>query len=391
MAILRNPRLASPGRASPGHASKAAALGPVVIAAGGTAGHVFPAAALSQVLGARGIRSVVLTDRRAALHDFGAAERHVIAGSGFAGRGLLRVPAALMATARGTLAAWRLMKDLRPAAVIGFGGYPSLAPVFAARLLRPRPIIVLHEQNAVLGRANRALAPLADRIAVSFAATRHAPAASIVTGNPVRPAVTALVERCGAAPKGKQQTRLLVLGGSLGARALADLVPDALAELSARDRLRVAQQCRAEDLARVEGRYDAAGIAAELAAFFADLPERMAWADLVIARAGASTIAELSAIGRPSILIPLPGAIDDHQRANAAALTAAGGAVMLEQAGLTSERLRAAVAGLLDDPGRLRQMADAARQFGRPQAGEELADLVLATIAGDGRTGRGSP
>lgn len=365
-------------------------LAPVVIAAGGTAGHVFPAAALSQVLGARGHRSIVLTDRRAAAQDFGPAERHVIAGSGFAGRGMRRAPASLLATALGALAAWRLMKGLRPAAVVGFGGYPSLAPVLAARFLRPRPAIVLHEQNAVLGRANRALAPLADKIAVSFAATRHAPPAAVVTGNPVRPAVTALLERCPAPPIGTERARLLVLGGSLGARALADLVPDALSHLSARDHLQVVQQCRVDDLARVEARYAAAGIAAVLAAFFADMPERMASSDLVIARAGASTVAELAAIGRPSILVPLPGAIDDHQRANAAALAAAGGAVVLEQAGLTSERLGAAVAELLADPGRLRQMADAARQFGRPKAGEELADLVVATIAGRGRAKGGS-
>ncbi|MGH7102693.1 MAG: undecaprenyldiphospho-muramoylpentapeptide beta-N-acetylglucosaminyltransferase [Acetobacteraceae bacterium] len=383
MASLRNH--AAPAAPPPGDVS-----GTVVIAAGGTAGHVFPAAALSQVLGRRGVRSVVLTDRRAAAQDFGPAETHVIAASGFAGRGIRRAPAALVATALGTLAAWRLMKGLRPAAVVGFGGYPSLAPVLAARFLRPRPAIVLHEQNAVLGRANRALAPLADKIAVSFAATRHAPAASVVTGNPVRPAVTALAERCPAPPTGQERARLLVLGGSLGARALADLVPDALAGSLARDRLQVVQQCRAEDLARVQSRYEEAGIAAVLAAFFADLPERMACSDLVIARAGASTIAELAAIGRPSILVPLPGAIDDHQRANAAALAAWGGAVILEQAGLTSERLGAAIAELLADPERLGQMAHAARQFGRPKAGEELADLVVATIAKRGATGRGS-
>lgn len=360
-------------------------LGPVIIAAGGTAGHVFPAAALVAVLSEQGVRSVVLTDRRAAKQNFGTVEMHVIAGGGFAGRGPLRALAAVISTARGTFAAWRLMARLRPAAVVGFGGYPSLAPVLAARLLRSRPAIILHEQNAVLGRANRALAPLADGIAVSYAATRHAPAAAVVTGNPVRSTVTALAGRRYSPPTGKDPARLLVLGGSLGARVFADLVPMALGGSSIRDRLQVVQQCRPEDLARVQARYDEAGMPAELAAFFPDLPERMAASDLVIARAGASTVAELAAIGRPSILVPLPGAIDDHQRANAACFALDGGAFVLQQTDLTPGRLGAVVAELLGHPERLQQMATAAVRFGRPNAGEELAGLVVAATVGKGR------
>lgn len=361
--------------------NSAAVDSPVVIAAGGTAGHVFPAAALAAVLRARGIRPVVLTDARAAKQDFAGAELHVIAGSGIAGRGPLRALAAVGAIAAGTFAARRLMSKLRPAAVIGFGGYPSLAPVLAARLLRPRPTILLHEQNAVLGRANRALAPLADAVAVSFAATRHAPTTAVLTGNPVRATVAALKTRPFSPANVQRRARLVVLGGSLGARVFSDLVPAAIAGMRDPHRLEVDQQCRPEDLARVEATYVAAGMTVELASFFEDMPRRMAAADLIIARAGASTVAELAAIGRPSVLLPLPGAIDDHQRANARALAAAGAAIMLEEPGLTSAQLSSVIESLLTDPARLAAMAEAARQLGRAHAAEALADLLEAQIA----------
>ncbi len=357
------------GTASPGFKT-------VVVAAGGTAGHVFPAEALVAVLRARGWRSVVLTDRRAAGRGFAGAERHVLKGAGVAGRGLWRGVAAVGAMAAGVIAARRMMVGLRPRVVVGFGGYPSVAPVVAARLMARRPRVLLHEQNAVLGRANRALAVWADRVAVSFAGTRHAPRSAVVVGNPVR----AEVRAAPYALPDEGKFEVLVLGGSLGARVMADLVPEALA--GQRAKLRVVQQCRPEDLERVAAVYEKAGVAAELAAFFGDVPARLAAAHLVIARAGASSIAELAVCGRPSLLIPLPGAIDDHQRANAAKLAEAGAAVVLDQDGLTVERVGEAVAGLLADPAQLAKMAAAAARFARADAAERLADLVESLGSG---------
>ncbi|HUC17911.1 MAG TPA: undecaprenyldiphospho-muramoylpentapeptide beta-N-acetylglucosaminyltransferase [Acetobacteraceae bacterium] len=349
-----------------------------MVAAGGTAGHVFPAEALVEALRRRGWRPVVFTDRRAIEHGFGGAERHVLAGAGIAGRGLWRGLAAFGAMAAGMRAARRRMVGLRPRVVVGFGGYPSVAPVLAARLMARRPRILLHEQNAVLGRANRVLALLADRLAVSFAGTLHAPRTAVVTGNPVR----AEVQGVAYAPSGEGPFSILIFGGSLGARVMADLVPEALAGLAERTRLRVVQQCRAEDLKRVAEVYAKAGIRAELASFFADVPERLAASHLVIARAGASSIAELAVSGRPAILVPLPSAIDDHQRANAGALAAAGAAIVLDQVGLTAARMGAAIASLRADPARLAAMAEAAARFGRVDAAERLADLVEALGGG---------
>ena len=282
--------------------------------------------------------------------------------------------------ASGVFAARRMMKRLRPRVVVGFGGYPSVAPVVAARLMAPRPRILLHEQNAVLGRANRLLARLADRVALSFAGTRHAPRGAMVVGNPVRSEVRAAPYALPDALPGGGKFAVLVLGGSLGARVMADLVPEALAAVA--QPVRVTQQCRPEDLERVAAIYARAGIEAELASFFGDVPERLAQAHLVIARAGASSIAELAVCGRPSLLVPLPGAIDDHQRANAAKLAQAGAAVVLDQDGLTTARVGEAVAGLLGDPGRLAEMAAAASRFGRVDAAERLADLVESPGSG---------
>ncbi|MGH7122399.1 MAG: undecaprenyldiphospho-muramoylpentapeptide beta-N-acetylglucosaminyltransferase [Acetobacteraceae bacterium] len=353
-------------------------MGPIVIAAGGTAGHVFPAQALATVLCSRGVRTMVLTDTRAAAQDFAGAAVHVIPGAGVAGRGPLGAVGGLGAIARGTLAARLRLGGVAPAAVVGFGGYPSIAPVLAARLLFRRPAILLHEQNAVLGRANRLLVAIADGVAVSFARTRRAPPDAILTGNPVRAAVVQCAAQRYALPRAEEPARLLVLGGSLGARVFADLVPAALVGLPIQISVSVVQQCRPEDLARVEAAYGAAGVGAELARFFTDMPARIARANLVIARAGASTVAELAAIGRPSILLPLPGAIDGHQRANAEALAAAGAAVVLDEHGLTAERLGCEIAALLGDHQRLAAMADAASHLGRANAADALADLVLA-------------
>ncbi len=361
-----------------GQPVKPPGLGTIVVAAGGTAGHVFPAEALVEALRRRGWRPVVFTDRRAAERGFAGVERHVLPGAGVAGRGLWRGVAAFGAMAAGVAAARRRMVALRPRVVIGFGGYPSVAPVLAARLMARRPRILLHEQNAVMGRANRVLTPLADQLAVSFTNTAHAPRGAQLTGNPVR----ADVRPAHYAPPGDGPFSILIFGGSLGARVMAALVPEALAGLAERARLHVVQQCRPEDLERVKELYAKAGIKAELASFFADVPQRLAASHLVIARAGASSIAELAVSGRPAILVPLPGAIDDHQRANARALAAVGAAVVLDQVGLTAARMGMEIASLLADPKRLAAMAAAAARFGRADAAERLADLVEALEGG---------
>jgi UDP-N-acetylglucosamine--N-acetylmuramyl-(pentapeptide) pyrophosphoryl-undecaprenol N-acetylglucosamine transferase len=253
----------------------------------------------------------------------------------------------------------------------------------AARLVRPRPTVILHEQNAVLGRANRWLARHADMLALSFAATERVPeaAATVVTGNPVRPAIAALAARTYAPPtyaSPSDTLQLLVLGGSLGARVFSDIVPPALAGLpdGLRSRLSVVQQCRAEDLIRVRAAYDAAGIDAALAPFFPDVAGKLAAAHLVIARAGASTVAELAVAGRPAILVPLPGAIDDHQAANARALAEARGASVIAQQDLSSDALRERLAALFAAPDMLAHAALAARSIASPEATARLADLV---------------
>jgi UDP-N-acetylglucosamine--N-acetylmuramyl-(pentapeptide) pyrophosphoryl-undecaprenol N-acetylglucosamine transferase len=381
------------------------AVHPVVIVAGGTGGHFFPAEALATELIARGQRIALLCDARSAgLHSkvFAGHERFVIHGAGIAGRGVLRGAAAIAALARGVVQARGILARLDPAAMVAFGGYPSVAPVLAMRLLaarRPaapgpgrrqpgddraggRKPVVLHEQNAVLGRANRFLARHARVLALSFAGTERVPAgaATVLTGNPVRKAVAALAGHGYTPPD--DDVRLLVLGGSLGARVFSDVVPEAVALLSAdlRARLSIVQQCRAEDLDRVRAAYARGGVAAELSAFFPDVAERLAAAHLVISRAGASSVAELAVAGRPSILVPLPGAIDDHQSANARALVAARGASAIAQRDLTPAVLAEHLTLLLGEPGMLAHAAHAARSVARADAASRLADLVESLV-----------
>ena len=359
---------------------------PIVIAAGGTGGHFFPAEALAAELAGRGQRVALMTDARSGgLNSpaFEGRERFVLAGSGIAGRGALRALKSAAALAAGTLQARSILARLRPAAIVGFGGYPCVAPVLASRLVSPRPAVILHEQNGVLGRANRWLCRHASVLAVSLPGTARIPAGTRaeVTGNPVRPAIAALAGAPYAPPTG--EIRLLVLGGSLGARVFSDAVPPALALLPAslRARLRVTQQCRAEDLERVRAAHAQSGIAATLAPFFPDVAGLLRDAHLVIARAGASTVAELATIGRPSILVPLPGAIDDHQRANAAALAGPGGAIVIDQATLSPAMLAERLATLLADGETLACAAATAATAGRPDAASRLADLVETEIA----------
>ncbi|MDB5415810.1 MAG: UDP-N-acetylglucosamine--N-acetylmuramyl-(pentapeptide) pyrophosphoryl-undecaprenol [Rubritepida sp.] len=357
---------------------------PIAIAAGGTGGHLFPAEALAAELTARGERIVLFTDSRSAAFDspaFANAERFVLNGGGIAGRNVLRAARGAMKLAAGTITARRLLKRLDAAAVVGFGGYPAIPPALASLSLGARrPALILHEQNAVLGRANRSLAKRADLLALAYAETARVPegARAKLVGNPVRPALAALA---GAGyPPADGALRLLVTGGSLGARIFADLIPPAIAALpeSIRSRLLIAQQCRVEDLERVRAAYSDTGIPVELSPFFPDIAGRLAGAHLVIARAGASTVAEIACAGRPSLLLPLPSAIDDHQSANARALEAAGAALVLPQASTTPARLAELLAEWLGSPERLAEAARRAASLARPQAARDLADLVLA-------------
>jgi UDP-N-acetylglucosamine--N-acetylmuramyl-(pentapeptide) pyrophosphoryl-undecaprenol N-acetylglucosamine transferase len=362
-------------------------LRPIALAAGGTGGHLFPAEALAGELARRGERPVLFTDARTAARlgpGFAGVETHVIRAAGVAGRGVARLPGAALALARGTAEARGLLAALAPATVVAFGGYPSIPPVLAARTLARarRPRVVLHEQNAVLGRANRLLARFADLLALSAAATARLPGGvrAETLGNPVRPEIAALAGAGYAPPVPEGPVELLVLGGSLGARALADLVPGAVAALpeALRARLRLTMQCRAEDIGRVRATLDGSGVSARLAPFFAEIAALYARAHLVIARAGASTVAELACAGRPSLLVPLPHAIDDHQTANARVLAEAGAAELHAQAALTPAGLADRLARLLAEPARLARMAEAAASLARPDAARRLADAVLA-------------
>jgi UDP-N-acetylglucosamine--N-acetylmuramyl-(pentapeptide) pyrophosphoryl-undecaprenol N-acetylglucosamine transferase len=362
------------------------AVRPIVIAAGGTGGHFFPAEALAAELVTRGHRIVLMTDARSgglSSAIFSAREQFIIRGAGIAGRGAWRGAKAIGSLAGGVAQARGILVRLGAGCVVGFGGYPCVAPIMAAGLLRHRPCVILHEQNAILGRANRFLARRADLLALSFAATERVPARTPteVTGNPVRPAIAALAKTSYVAAT--DRIRLLVLGGSLGARVFSDVVPAALRSLpdQLRARVTVVQQTRPEDLDRVAAAYAECGIQAELAPFFPDVAGRLVAAHLVIARSGASTVAELAVAGRPAILVPLPGAIDDHQSANARALQQAGGAWVTPQAEFTPAFLARRLTEILADPAGLTKAAVGARSQARADAASRLADLVEAHVA----------
>lgn len=366
--------------------ARAAVRRRIVLAAGGTGGHLFPAQSVAARLVERGAQVRLMTDARGAAWGDrfdGVAVEVLPAGTPVGGNVLHKLNAAGRIV-RGVIAARRSLRADRPDMVVGFGGYPSLPPLLAA-IWSGLPTLI-HEQNAVLGRVNRLLAPRVGAIAASFPQTGRlspADAAKVVqTGNPVREPILALRNLPYLAPNGAGPFRLLVLGGSQGARVMSDIVPAALTRLSAglRTRLRVTQQCRAEDLERVRAVYAGAGIPAELAAFIDDVPQQLGAAHLVIARAGASTVSELLAAGRPSILVPYPHAADNHQAANARAMVAAGGGWMMEEGRFTAEALAEGLCALTADPQALSEMAAAARAAGRPDAAELLADMILTRV-----------
>ncbi len=365
---------------------------PVVITAGGTGGHMFPAEALAGALMQRGERVVLMTDARSGASRagvFAGCEIHVLEGAGLAGRSPAQMASGLRQLARGTRSARRLLAGLDACAVVGFGGYPTVPPVMATLGTRGRPLVILHDQNAILGGANRLLARFADHLALSFARTAAVPRRikTTLTGNPVRPAIVSLAQAPYNKPHGTPghepngTINVLVLGGSQGARVFAGLIPAALALLAEplRRRIALTMQCPLAEIAAAEAVLNDAMIQNALAPFFTDVAPRIAAAHLVIARAGGSTVAELAVIGRPAIFIPLT--INPDQRHNADAIARSGGAIRLDQASTTPAILARALETLFAAPERLAMMAHAAAGFGIADATTRLADLVQRAVA----------
>ena len=356
----------------------------IVLAAGGTGGHVFPAEALARELLGRGMRVALFTDKRGGKFgdDLPISTYRVRASS--MGKGIVGKVRSVMEMGIGALQARSRLRKLKPAAVVGFGGYPSAPTLYAASQLGIP--ILLHEQNAVLGRANRAMMTKAKIIATSFPhVTGLKPSANVrlvQTGNPVRPAFVALRATPYTPLAEDGPMRILVLGGSAGALVFGRVVPQALALLPEhlRRRIMVMQQCRAENIEMARASFAGAGIEAELATFFHDVPERMASAHLVICRAGGSTIAELTTVGRPSILIPFPHGHAGEQTANAEAVAEAGGGWLIPEQAFTPESLSVRLESLMALPATLTKTASAARAWGKVTAADSLANCVSELI-----------
>lgn len=360
----------------------------VMLAAGGTGGHLFPAFALAEELVRRGYVVDLVTDTRGQKYkaDFAGRDIYIVTSATFASKS----PIALMKSAwklcSGTWQAWRLIGKLKPQAVIGFGGYPTFPPMVASYLKKVP--CAIHEQNAVMGRANRFFSKFVTRIATSFRKTKFVTGELIekakFTGNPVRKIVMEWRSVAYAPPVPGGDFHLLVFGGSQGARFFSDTVPQAIGILqeNLRRRLKVVQQCRQEDIRRVENAYIDVGVAADVAPFFDNLPEYIAHSHFVIARSGASTVAELAILGRPSLLVPLPHALDNDQLLNAKQLTEAGGAWYVDQKELTPDRLQKELIRFLLEPFRLAHAARAAQEIGQPDAVKNLADVVDDLIYG---------
>ncbi|QWK76881.1 undecaprenyldiphospho-muramoylpentapeptide beta-N-acetylglucosaminyltransferase [Ochrobactrum sp. BTU1] len=360
--------------------------GVIVLAAGGTGGHLFPAEALAHELKSRGWDVHLATDARAQRFAGAFAEDHVhvIRSATIAGRNPIALARTLWSLWQGNLDSRKLFRRLKPKLVAGFGGYPTLPPLYAASSMGIPTMV--HEQNAVMGRANKGLAGRVKAIAGGFLPeTSGAFADKIVaTGNPVRPPVLAAANTPYRPAKEGQRFRLLVFGGSQGAQFFSNAIPEAIALLpeSERARLLITQQARKEDEAAVRAAYQNLRVPADVAPFFNDMPARIADAHFVISRSGASTVSEIAAIGRPAMLVPFPHALDHDQAANAAALAAAGGCDVVRQAELTPERLASIISAAINQPERLEQQAKAAKSVGKPDAAQLLADLAEAIAAG---------
>jgi UDP-N-acetylglucosamine--N-acetylmuramyl-(pentapeptide) pyrophosphoryl-undecaprenol N-acetylglucosamine transferase len=348
----------------------------VILAAGGTGGHLFPAQALGETLAKRGYRIHLMTDER--VRDYGksfpAEETHIVESASPSPRR----PLGLLKLFRGYRAAKRIMKRLRPAAVVGFGGYPSFPPIYAAASLGIPSAV--HEQNAVLGRANKLLSKKVDALATSFASMIGLPpvalAKMVLTGNPVR--AIALAQKAAAYPKFDGRVNLLVFGGSQGAKFFSDFMPQVFAAMpdALRRKIALTQQCRAEDIETVRTAYLNLNVACNLQSFFMDMPKRIAESHLVISRSGASTIAELGVIGRPAIMVPLPHAIDNDQLRNAQSFADAGAGWVCPQKDLVPADFALFLEQLLADQPSLKRAAESALGHGKPDAAERLADVI---------------
>ena len=358
----------------------------IVLAAGGTGGHVFPAEALAQELLSQDYRLVLITDRRGERFGgtLGLIDRHFIWAGALAGIGLFGKLKSTVELMIGTVQAFNLMKRLKPAVVVGFGGYAA-APTMVAALFARVPTVI-HEQNAILGWANRKLAGSVTKVCTSFDLARPAPdnAQLIRTGMPVRPAVAAVRSSGYHAPAPSEPFRILVLGGSQGARVFSDIIPAAVKLLpeQLRHRLEISQQCRPEEVDRTHAAYAGLGVHVELRHFFDNVPELLAKAHLLIARSGASTVAEATVSGRPSLLVPYPFAADDHQTANAKALMTSGGGWMMPQGEFTAETLAQRLTHIIEQPQQLADAASAALAFSIPDAAGRMAAVVASVVPG---------
>ncbi len=355
----------------------------MLLSAGGTGGHLFPAEALAHELVSRGWTIHLATDDRAGKFatDFPAAEIYQIHSATIGGKNPFALAHTFWTLWRGVRQATKIIEAIKPKAVIGFGGYPTVPPLYAAT--RRNVPTLIHEQNAVMGRANKALAARAAAIAGGFLAPDK-DGRIVVTGNPVRPSVIEAAALPYQVSRSDEPFHLVIFGGSQGAQFFSGALPEAIGVLPAalRARLKVTQQARAPDEAAVKAAYGELGIAADVAPFFDDMAARIASAQLVVSRSGASTVSELAVIGRPSILVPYPHALDHDQAANAARLAAAGGAIVERQSDLSAEKLAALIDSLMSNPDRTSRMAEVARSVGKPNAASLLADLAEAIAAG---------
>jgi UDP-N-acetylglucosamine--N-acetylmuramyl-(pentapeptide) pyrophosphoryl-undecaprenol N-acetylglucosamine transferase len=360
----------------------------IVLSAGGTGGHLFPAEALAGELARRGRKIVVMTDTRGRFYNaaFPDARIEIVPSAAFSDRSLVGLVSAPFEILAGIAVSYIKLLFLKPKAVVGFGGYPSLPVMLAACLARLPTAIVT--PDALLGRANRSVMNMVRVIAANFPLVRFLPrdrSKIVYTGNPLRPEIVALAGAPYEAPAPGGPLRLLIFGGSQGARFFSEALPASIALLKpeTRARLDLVQQCRPEDLDAVRAAYAKFGVKAELASFYKDMPERMARAHLVVARSGAGTVSELAAIGRPAILVPLPHALDDNQTPNADALVAAGGGWRVKQKELTPKKLAIMLEAAFANPADLARRAAAALTLGKPDATQRLADLVESL---EGRT-----